>query len=129
MKKVLLSFTFILFNFFIAFSQTTVSVDEFTPKKNNVKDCDDKCQTDFTNSLNSIGIENSQEKYSYYSPYRPEMEEANYEFRGVLANVGLVLMGSGVPVGGILVVPKALDYLGGSIYSFQDGDIEGGIKI
>ena len=97
-------------------------------KKNNVKDCDDKCQTDFTNSLNSIGIENSQEKYSYYSPYRPEMEEANYEFRGVLANVGLVLMGSGVPVGGILVVPKALDYLGGSIYSFQDGDIEGGIK-
>ena len=97
-------------------------------KKNNVKDCDDKCQTDFTDSLNSIGIENSQEKYSYYPPYRPEMEEANYEFRGVLANAGLVLVGSGVPVGGILVVPKALDYLGGSIYSFQDGDIEGGIE-
>ena len=52
MKKVLLSFTFILFNFFIAFSQTTVSVDEFTPKKNNVKI-----------SLTSLAFKNFQFQY------------------------------------------------------------------
>ena len=99
-----------------------------TSKGSTVKNCDDECQTDFTNSMNSIGIENSQEKYSYYPAYDPEKAAANAEFRGVLANAGIILMASGVPAGGILVVPKALDYLGGSIYSFQDGDIEGGLQ-
>ena len=91
--------------------------------------CDEKCQKAYTDSLNSYGIgEESQYRGSYYSDYDPEMAATYSEYRGYLSVVGVSLAYTGNPLGIVLTVPKGLDYLGESVYSFERGDIEGGVQ-